>query len=130
MKMRLGALSATAAAAAAPCVWLAAYTNAQDAAGSMAQPGAGASDVTPREEGDGGGYAGSDASCGPSVLYNRTMDPSRYRFGCPEIALSNAVVVVPTEDGPAEVTFGHSYMHVGKRIVQKKRTVPTDLVHA
>lgn len=96
--MRLGSLSAAAAVA---CLWLAGRVGAEGAVGSTADQPRTAGDedvVPPRQEGETPRVslpAGSDSSCGPSGLYNRTIDPSRYRFGCPEIEVSHEAM--PTE---------------------------------
>lgn len=116
--MRLGHLSV--AAATAPCVWLAACASAQDTAGNAAhQQQHTDADVTPGGgEGDEGrgnaklillevALSAEDSSCGPSVLYNRTIDPSQYTFGCPEIEVSR-VLVPKGALPPASMTFGHS----------------------
>lgn len=112
--MRLDRLSVAAAvvAAAAPCVWLAGCVDAQDTIESSVQqrtdaggtpPGGGG---TPENENPQPQPEGPTSSCGPSVLYNRTIDASRYKFGCPEIEVSDAAAPVghhPAEHRPAVI---------------------------
>lgn len=96
-------------AVAVPCVWRAACVGAQDTFGGTVQQrtdaAAAAADVTPRVGGETHGNdnplprAGSTSSCGPSALYNRTIDASRYKFGCPEIEVSDSAV--PAELRPS-----------------------------